>query len=65
MHEVLKRMSGEELLLLRILNGESVQAAIDLELDRRASGGPGRPGRIEEFWAGRNHAARRSARLAA
>jgi hypothetical protein len=34
-------MSGEELLLLRILNGKSVAATIDAELDRRARTGPG------------------------
>jgi len=34
--EILERLSGEELLLLTILNGESVRPAIEAELDRRA-----------------------------
>ena len=38
--EILKRMTGEELLLLRILNGESTRPAIEAELDRRAMMGP-------------------------
>jgi len=63
MNEILKRMNGEELLLLRILNGSSVQPAIDAELDRRARGGP--HAAREEFWAGRNMAHRRSALQAA
>lgn len=39
---VLTRMSGEELLLLRILNGKSVAAMVNAELDRRARFGLGR-----------------------
>ena len=38
--QILKRMTGEELLLLRILNGEGVRPAIKAELDRRARLGP-------------------------
>lgn len=33
---ILKRLSGEELLLLRIQYGQSVGQAIEAELDRRA-----------------------------
>jgi len=39
---VLEQMTGEELLLLRILYGEGFIAAIDVELDHRATGGVGR-----------------------
>ena len=35
-HRALQRMSGEELLLNRILLGASAAGAIDAELDRRA-----------------------------
>ena len=34
--EILEKMSGEELLLLTILNGEYVHPAVEAELDRRA-----------------------------
>ena len=33
---IMSRMTGEELLLMRLLNGSSVLPAIDAELDRRA-----------------------------
>ena len=39
MGEILKRMSGEELLLMSILQGSHVQADVDAELDRRALSG--------------------------
>ena len=32
----LQRMTGEELLLVSVLNGSKVQALVDRELDRRA-----------------------------
>lgn len=38
--EILKRMTGEELLLLRILNGVSLGPPIEAELDRRAGSEP-------------------------
>ena len=48
---MLKYMSGEELLLVRVLGGAKVQPAIDQELDRRALlGAPRRPRRIDR-WA--------------
>ena len=62
---ILSRMSGEELLLLRILNGDSVRPAVDAELDRRGRFGPQGPAGSEDFWAGRTYAERHSARLAA
>ncbi len=34
--DILERMSGEELLLLTIMNGEYLRPAIQVELDRRA-----------------------------
>jgi len=41
---MLKHMTGEELLYLRIFGGEGVAGAIETELDRRArSGLPARP----------------------
>lgn len=63
--EILARMTGEELLLLRILGGDSAAAAISAELDRRAAPGRRGPRRSEPYWAGRNFAMRKSARLAA
>lgn len=65
MSEIMKRMSGEELLLLRILGDESARAGIEAELDHRAMAGALRRYRTEQYWAGRNFAARHSARLAA
>jgi len=62
---VLKHMTGEELLLVRILGGEKSRSVIEAELDRRAASGPPRDRHSEAYWAGRNHAMRRSARLAA
>jgi hypothetical protein len=37
MNEVLQRMTGEELFVLTVLNGDAVYAAVEAELDRRAS----------------------------
>lgn len=37
--EILKRMTGEELLLMTIFNNDQARAAVDLELDRRARSG--------------------------
>ena len=36
METILSRMTGEELLLLRILNGNEIAPSIDAELDHRA-----------------------------
>ena len=65
MEAMLKRMTGEELLLARILEGDKLVAVIDHELDRRACLGAPSSSKIESFWAGRNFAMRKSARLAA
>ena len=59
--EVLERMSGEELLLLRALDG--VAREIDAELDRRSLHGIAPAARRERFWAGRLFANRHSARV--
>jgi len=61
---VLTRLSGEELLLLRILNGKSVAAMVNAELDRRARVGPGQQaaGSIHSSW--RMSPQRRLARFA-
>jgi len=40
MRKVLSSMSGERLLLLRIFEGDSVQAGVGRELDRRARARP-------------------------
>ena len=62
---VLKRMSGEEMLLLRILKGQAVRPEIETELDRRAHLGSTLRRKAEAYWAGRHPAMRHSARLAA
>ena len=36
MNEVLQRLTGEELLVLAVLNGDAVYEVIEAELDRRA-----------------------------
>ena len=36
MEKILSKMTGEELLLLRIFNGKEIAPAIDAELDHRA-----------------------------
>ena len=65
MEAMLKRMTGEELLMARVLEGDKFAAVIDHELDRRARFAPSSWSRTEAFWAGRNFAMRKSARLAA
>ena len=65
MKGMLKRMTGEELLLARVLEGDKLAAVIDQELDRRAMSGAPSSSKAESFWAGRNFAMRKSARLAA
>jgi len=65
MEAMLKRMTGEELLLARILEGDKLVAVIDHELDRRATSGAPSSSKAEAWWAGRNFAMRKSARLAA
>ena len=64
MSEALRGMTGEELLVLRVLGGEGVAPAIDRELDRRARACPSRHVRGAVDWAARTHAIRHSARLA-
>jgi len=62
---IMRRMTGEELLVMRIFGGQSVAAAISNELDRRATAGPPCQAKTEAYWAGRNFAGRHSARLVA
>ena len=58
----LKVLSGEGLLLERILFGEPARESIELELDRRAAL---KPIPIHRFRPAVSHAMRRSSRLAA
>jgi len=58
----LKVLSGEELLLVRILCGEPAREHIDWELDRRAAS---KPIPIHRFRPALSRAMRRSNRLAA
>jgi hypothetical protein len=60
---LLRRMTGEELLVLRILQGEQSAAAISGELDRRARCYPARRMGRSVDWSSRIFAARQSARL--
>ena len=62
MSEILTRMTGQELLLLRILNGDGIAPVIEAELDRRATLAPPAAARsARTYGAGRAHAVRRSA----
>ena len=63
--KILKRMNGEELLLLKILNGKSVSSSIGAELDRRAMLGTPLSHNTEDFWAGRSFAMRHPLQVAA
>lgn len=63
--KILRRMDGEELLLLKIFNGKSASSFIEAELDRRALLDTPLSHNSEDFWAGRNFAMRHSSRLAA
>lgn len=64
--KIVKRMSGEEMLLMRIFKSDRVGPVIENELDRRALSNPiPRRRWTENDWAGRTFAMRRSARLAA
>jgi hypothetical protein len=61
--ELLKRMTGEELLVARINSGKAAGLAISRELDHRAHAGPSeRIGRRID-WTSRIFAVRHSARL--
>ena len=66
--KIVKRMSGEEMLLMRIFKSDRVGPVIGNELDRKALSNPmPRRRRTEHNWSGRTRtfAMRRSARLAA
>ena len=65
MDQVLKLMTGEELLTLRILKGVRVAAGIDVELDRRAAFAVGKQAAARSRWAVRQMAYRQPAGLAA
>ena len=63
--QVMKRMSGEELLMMRVFDRNNNSENIENELDHRAHfGGPMYP-RSEDYWAGRNYAHRNFLRKAA
>lgn len=47
--EILKRMTGSELLLLNIVTGGAHQGQIDTELDRRALTGVVRPAAVRRY----------------
>jgi len=61
MNEILTRMTGQELLLLRILNGDGIALSIEAELDRRATLAPAAARSARTYGAARAHAMRRSA----
>ncbi len=65
MSEILKKMTGEGLLLVAILGSKGVRKAVDTELDRRTLMGMRPDRRSETYWAGRTFANRHSARMAA
>ena len=65
MNAVLERMTGQELLLMRVLKGRKVEKAINAVLDRRAATGPRGRASEETLWAGRTFAMRNTTRLAA
>jgi len=59
--EILRRMTGHELLLFRILNGDGIAPAIEAELVRRATLAPTAAARsARTYGAARGHAMRRS-----
>ena len=60
---LLRRMTGEELLVVRILQGNQSAAEISTELDRRAGFSPARRTGRAIDWSSRIFAARHSARL--
>ena len=64
MTDALKNMSGEELLLLRIVYGETVHADVDEELDQRADMKHFPQVNLEAFRLGRTFRMARAARIA-
>ena len=62
MNGVLKRMKGEELLLLAVLGNARIRHEVDDELDRRATN---ERYWIRDFWAGRLFAMRKPVARAA
>ena len=63
--QVLKRMSGEELLMMRVFDRKSNSGKIENELNRRAHFGGSMYSKGEDYWAGRNYAHRNFLRKAA
>ena len=64
MTDALKNMSGEKLLLLRIVYGEAVHADVDKELDRRTEVEQFRRINLEAFRKGRTFRMARASRIA-
>ncbi len=63
--QIMKRMSGEELLMMMVFDRNSNSGKIENELNRRAKlGGPMYP-KSEDYWAGRTYAGRKFLRIAA
>lgn len=54
--KIMKRMSGEELLLMRVFGRNSNSEKIENELNRRALLGGPTYSRSEDYWAGRTFA---------
>ena len=63
--QVIKRMSGEELLLMRIFDRNSNSGKIENELNRRAHLGGPMNSRNENYWAGLTYADQNFLRRAA
>jgi|SaaInl7_200m_RNA_FD_contig_31_767419_length_369_multi_6_in_0_out_0_1 hypothetical protein len=63
--QVMKRMSGEELLIMRVFDRKSNSGKIENELNRRAHRGGSMYSKSEDYWAGRNYAHRNFLRKAA
>lgn len=61
---LLRKMTGEELLVLNITHGWATATAVGAELDRRARLCPPRKQATRIDWSSRIFAARNSARLA-
>ena len=62
---IVERMTGEELLVMRVFGDRRIVKAVNSELNRRARFGPAERTKTEQYWAGRTFANRHSARLAA
>lgn len=62
MKDTLRRMAGQQIMQLRVFHGDDAREDEDQEPDGQNQD---KLNEVEAFWAGRNHAMRRSARVAA